>query len=213
MIYSHFIFDLDGTLVDSAAEIHDASCAICSMHRLSMPSIEYIRSMTGAPPGIFFRDHGCKDEDVDRLVFEFREYLAVNAGDPKCVIDGVNQLLDTLKTKDIRISLATTKPSSLASILLDRYQLSGYFSHIQGTEHPLRHKPEPDIINKCLDKAPSLSSVMVGDTTFDIQAAQNASIDSIAVCSGSHAKSILQDASPTLLVDSPRELLAYLQQL
>lgn len=50
MKYAHFIFDLDGTLVDSASEIHQAAAAVCSAYSLAIPSLAYIREMTGSPP-------------------------------------------------------------------------------------------------------------------------------------------------------------------
>ena len=54
MKYSHVIFDLDGTLVDSASEIHEAAAEVCREHELLIPSLDYIRSMSGSPPSLFF---------------------------------------------------------------------------------------------------------------------------------------------------------------
>ena len=52
MKYDHFIFDLDGTLVDSSSEIHEAAVSICRSNSLQIPTLEYIRRMTGSPPVI-----------------------------------------------------------------------------------------------------------------------------------------------------------------
>jgi len=141
MNYAHVIFDLDGTLVDSAAEIHEAAVAVCRAYGLSIPSLAYIREMTGSQPRLFFLDHGCNDTDVEARVAEFRAHLAANAGDPGCVFPAVLPVLKQLNHHSIRISLATTKPSELAATLLARYGLSSYFSHVQGTDPPLQHKP------------------------------------------------------------------------
>ena len=211
MSYHHFIFDLDGTLVDSAHEIHLAAAAICQKHGLSIPTEAYIRRMTGSPPRLFFLDHDCSEENAEGLVVEFRSHLAVSAGDPKYVFPTVIPLLQSLEDKGIRISLATTKPTDLATILLQRYGLAPYFSHIQGTDPPLKHKPHPDIVNACIAKSSVGFSVMVGDTIFDVEAARNAAIDSIAVATGAHSIDHLTRAEPTYLFSSLNQISGVLE--
>jgi phosphoglycolate phosphatase len=211
MKYSHIIFDLDGTLVDSASEIHEAAVAVCREHGLSIPSLEYIRTMTGSPPRLFFVDHGCSEADVEARVAEFRAHLATHAGDPGCVFPSVLPVLEHLQQHSIRISLATTKPSALAASLLERYGLSPYFSHVQGTDPPLQHKPNPDILHACMQHADCAAVAMVGDTVFDVEAAHNAGIDSIAVCSGAHSPERLGEARPTFLFTSLQEIPAILE--
>jgi phosphoglycolate phosphatase len=211
MKYSHIIFDLDGTLVDSASEIHEAAVAVCREHALSIPSLEYIRTMTGAPPRLFFLDHGCREANVEARVAEFRAHLAAYAGDPGCVFPSVLPVLEHLHQHSIRISLATTKPSALAANLLERYGLAPYFSHVQGTDPPLQHKPNPDILVACMQRADCDAVVMVGDTIFDVEAAHNACIDSIAVCSGAHSPERLAEAKPTFLFTSLQEIPAILE--
>lgn len=205
MKYSHIIFDLDGTLVDSASEIHEAAVAVCFEQGLSIPSPDYIRSMTGSPPRLFFLDHGCGEADVEARVADFRAHLATHAGDPGCVFPPVIPVLELLHQHSIRISLATTKPSALAACLLERYGLARYFAHVQGTDPPMQHKPHPDILHACMQKAPPGAVAMVGDTIFDVEAAHNAGIDSIAVCSGAHSPERLAEASPTFLLLSLQE--------
>jgi phosphoglycolate phosphatase len=211
MKYSHVIFDLDGTLVDSASEIHEAAVVVCRAHDLSIPSLAYIRTMTGSPPRLFFLDHGCCEEDVEARVIEFRSHLAAHAGDPACVFPGVVPLLLQLQQHSIRLSLATTKPTALATSLLARYGLAPFFAHIQGTDPPLRHKPYPDILHACIAKAAPDAVAMVGDTIFDVEAAHNAGIDSIAVSYGAHSEERLAEAHPTFLLASLQEIQGILE--
>lgn len=211
MKYSHIIFDLDGTLVDSASEIHEAAVGVCRKHALSIPSLDYIRTMTGSPPRLFFLDHGCSEADTEARVAEFRAHLANHAGDPACVFPDVIPVLEHLHRHSIRISLATTKPSALAASLLERYGLSPYFSHVQGTDPPLQHKPKPDILEACMRQLKGSEVAMVGDTIFDVEAAHNAGIDSIAVCSGAHSPERLAEARPTFLFASLQEITGILE--
>jgi hypothetical protein len=212
MLYSHIIFDLDGTLVDSASEIHDAAVSTSLVHGLDVPSLQYIRTMTGSPPRLFFLDHGCEEAMADQLVGEFRDHLANHAGNPACVFPDVVPLLELLNQHSVRTSLATTKPTKLAAILMERYGLASFFSHIQGTDPPQRHKPHPDILHACLERFDAGSTAMVGDTIFDVEAAHNAGIDSIAVCSGAHSPGQLAAVNPTYLVESFQNLNAILEQ-
>lgn len=212
MKYAHVIFDLDGTLVDSASEIHEAAAAVCSTYGLSIPSLDYIRTMTGSPPRLFFMDHGCSEAEVDIRVAEFRAYLAVHAGNPGCVFPGVIPLLKHLHQHEVRISLATTKPSELAATLLERYGLAPFFSHVQGTDPPLRHKPHPDILHACIRSVEAAPVVMVGDTIFDVEAASNAGMDSIAVSTGAHSTDQLAGARPTFLCTSLAEIPGLLER-
>jgi phosphoglycolate phosphatase len=211
MKYSHIIFDLDGTLVDSVSEIYQAAVAVCSAYDLTIPSLDYIRCMTGAPPRLFFLDHGCGEEDVEVRVAEFRAHLAAHAGNPACVFPDVLPLLKELKQNSALVSLATTKPTKLASTLLERYGLAPFFFHIQGTDPPLQHKPHPDILHACIGKSGSITAVMVGDTVFDVEAAHNAGIDSVAVCSGAHSPDQLAAAKPTYLIESIQQLKSILE--
>lgn len=211
MSYSHIIFDLDGTLVDSVVEIHASAAATCERHGLQQPELAYIQRMTGSPPRLFFIDHGCQDDQVDLLVEEFRQHLGEHAGHPDRVFPGSLPLLMALKDRGIRTSIATTKPTQLAASLLERYGLSPWLDHIQGTDPPLRHKPHPDIILACMNQAPDHQVLMVGDTIFDVQAAQNAEISAAAVCSGAHTREQLQQAAPNHLVDSLTDLFAILE--
>lgn len=211
MKYSHVIFDLDGTLVDSAPEIHEAAVAVCSAHGLSIPSLAYIREMTGSPPRLFFLEHGCGEADVELRVAEFRANLALNAGDPRCVFPSVVPVLEQLQKYSIWMSLATTKPSDLAMSLLARYGLLSFFAHVQGTDQPLQHKPHPDILYACMENISDGPVVMVGDTTFDVEAAHNAGIDSIAISTGAHSRQRLAGAHPTFLCVSMEEVPALLE--
>ena len=210
MVYQHIIFDLDGTLVDSASEIHEAVAFVCAEHGLRIPTQEYIHRKTGSPPIEFFLDHGCELVQAKLLVLIFRQRLAEHAGNPDCVYEGVTQVLADLHQRGKRLSLATTKPSQLAILLLKRYGLASFFAHIQGTDPPLKHKPNPDIIEACISHAPDLKAIMVGDTCFDIEAATQAGIDSVGITLGAHGKEKLSQSEPTFIIERMNELMPLL---
>ena len=211
MKFTHLIFDLDGTLVDSVVEIHAAAAAICHQHGLKSPDLAYIKRMTGSPPRLFFEDHGCSSEDTESLVREFRQHLAEHAGHPDRVFAASKPLLVALNQQGVRTSVATTKPTQLAATLLQRYGLAELLQHIQGTDPPMQHKPHPDILLACIAQQPTAKAMMVGDTIFDVEAAHRAGIASVAVCSGAHSAEELAGAKPTHLAQTLQDLFDILE--
>ena len=207
--YQHFLFDLDGTLVNSINEIYLAAKKICNKYHLQIPKFEYFKTRVGIHPSAFFYDHGARN-NIEQLIEEFREILFNEAGDKSLVFEGAHELLRILKKNNYRISLATTKPTLLAKTLLKRYGLDIYFSYIQGTEDSIRPKPAPDMIIKCISKAKNLKAVMIGDTSNDIKAANSAGIDGIGVCTGAHDREKLETTSAKLVVNNLNELLNHL---
>ena len=204
--YNHFLFDLDGTLVNSMEEIFKAAKSTCERNNLKIPNYEYFKTRVGMHPAIFFEDHGAI-ENIDILIKEFREILFNEAGDKSLVFEGVHELLQLIKKDNSRISLATTKPTFLARKLIPKYGLKNYFSHIQGTENNIRPKPSPDIILKCLSLSKFTNAVMIGDTTSDMLAAQAAGIDCIGVCTGANNRNKLENSPAKIVVETLTELL------
>lgn len=209
--YTHIIFDLDGTLVESAAEIHSAAAHVCFQEGLTIPTVDYIRAKTGNHPSTFFLDHGASENVVEQMVTNFRQKLQRDAGDPACVMDGAQELLARITSCGMWVSLATTKPTELAVLLLHRYGLHGFFDHVQGTDPPLRYKPHPDILNVCISRVPARRALMVGDTTLDLDAATNAGIDSAGICSGTHSIDLLSTRKPTFLLQQLGQLAEVLE--
>lgn len=207
--FDHFIFDLDGTIVNSINEIYSAAIKTCKNNNLSIPTLEYLKKKIGIHPNIFFADHGATS-NLEILVKEFREILYKEAGDPTLVFDGAKILLDLLYKKNKQISLATTKPTILAKTLIERYGVSKYFSFIQGTEEGINPKPAPDMIFKCLSNNNKYSAVMIGDTVSDIKAAQAAGIEAIGVTTGACNKDDLSKSDAIMVVDNLVELIKYL---
>ena len=209
--YNHYLFDLDGTLVDSIHEIFNAAKTICQKNNLIIPTFEYFKTRVGIHPDIFFKDHGAMG-NIDTVVSQFREILFNEAGDNSLVFEGVHEFLQLIKNNNKRISLATTKPTFLAKKLIPRYGLGNYFDHIQGTEKNIRPKPYPDMINKCLSFSECHRAVMIGDTASDMLAAQAAGIDSIGVCTGAHNRNKLENSPAKIVVNDLIELMSLIKK-
>lgn len=112
-----------------------------------------------------------------------------------------------LQRPDMRIAIATTKPTTMAKLVLRHCGLDTYFDQICGTDS-LPHKPNPALLHKVCDdngKTPA-QAIMVGDTDKDIGAAHAAPMTSIGICHGGFSRDQLQTLNPSYLVNDLQDL-------
>jgi phosphoglycolate phosphatase len=142
------LFDLDGTLVDSAGDITSALNYVLTQLGAREKSIREVEPLIGLPAEHLFRDVEAKDKLPD-LVANFREQLAKISGTRTIVYPGVVELLESLTTQGWMLAVATNKPTALAKIVLDRCNLLSYFGAVVGSDL-LPPKPNPAILHACV---------------------------------------------------------------
>lgn len=186
MTPSCILFDLDGTLVDSANAICDAASAAFGELQVLVDAAE-IRPHLGAPLEELFQTFVGSSDDT-RFDLFVRHYIRLHDEHPEAIPDalpGVRETLDDMTNQwGVPFGVATTKPSDRAAQQLQAIGLAHYFHHIQGTDEGMRPKPSPDVILAALDKlgqAASKSVWMVGDTNRDIEAAHEAGLTAILI--------------------------------
>lgn len=199
------IFDLDGTLVDSAADITASKNAVLAERGLPLVGVEDVRPWIGLPPADFF-DHLGLGGDASEAVADFRAHLAVYVGTHSVVYEGVPEALEALGAAGWRLGVATNKPTHLARIALDRAGLLGYFPAVHGPDDR-PGKPDPALIQECMASLGCTDGMMVGDTIVDIQAARAAGVTAVLVTHGVAPGSDLIAAGPDLVVTSFPDLL------
>lgn len=205
MVASLFIFDLDGTLVNSALLIELAVQETLIKNGLECLPDGYISSMVGRPPADFFSKYTDLSL-IERLVSDFRSLLETEPFLSPKVYPGAFELLEEIKRRNLQLAIATTKPTGLATRVLNSVGLLPYFSHVQGSES-LPPKPNPASLLQCMKKLHAKTGVMVGDTEDDVMAAKRAQIPSVVIAHGSRPQEILRNAEPTLMVNNLNQLL------
>lgn len=200
------IFDLDGTLVDSAGDIHLAANTVRSAHGLPSLSLSEASALIGLPAAALFS--ACS-ADPDPLVREFRTVLADVTGTHTTVFPCVEQVLTELQSRGWRLAVATNKPGALAQTVLEKVGLAQYFDVVQGADG-LPPKPDPAVVAAAMGAAAHRTGVMIGDTTMDIEAGKSAGAATIAVAGGSHTVKELAAAKPDMLIGSLCDLAASL---
>ena len=201
------LFDLDGTLVDTAPDLMGAHNHVMKKFGYPQKSLDDIKHIAGRGAWIMmqrtFRDE-IKDEKLKKeMVKEFIDYYAKNINKGSKPIKGVVKFLDWARSKQILMGVCTNKQERLAVDLLKKINLSQYFEYIAGCDTFDFNKPDPrhltnviDIIGGDINK-----SIMIGDSEVDSQSAYNAKIPFILVEEGYTEKNINEIPHKTLIKD------------
>jgi HAD superfamily hydrolase (TIGR01509 family) len=202
-----YLFDIDGTLLDSAQDICGAIQCVLQETDCSPVSFEYLRSFIGLHLLDLFADifPQYSAEQYDELIRRYRAtYLARKHGLTK-VYPGVAEALAELGG---RKSTATTKGTPTTRAVLEQFGLLQFFDHVQGTDG-FPHKPAPDVVLKSLAElgvGPE-DCLFVGDAPADMEAGRRAGVKTCAVRYGYGSRVELERLGPDYWVSDLRELL------
>ena len=189
MVAPLVIFDLDGTLVDTAPDLVETLNVIFA--REGLPPVDYAsaRNMVGGGARMML-ERGLAAEgrvlpatEIDRMVAEFIEYYAAHISDRSRPFPDVEAALDTLSARGFGLAICTNKLEWLSVRLLDVLGLTKRFAAICGQDTFKVAKPDPEILRATIARAGGSpdAAIMVGDSIADIATAQAAGIPVIAV--------------------------------
>ncbi|GHF29246.1 phosphoglycolate phosphatase [Kordiimonas sediminis] len=184
------LFDLDGTLVDTAPDLHRATNHV--MQEIGRPAIDIddVRHMVGQGAKKLMElgleaTGGMNGHDLDTLLPIFLEYYADNLAIDSQLYPDTIGMLETLTGKGIKLAVCTNKPAYLAIPLLEALGIADFFPVITGGDTFPFRKPDPRHLLETQKKlACDGPSLMVGDSINDIAAANNAQWPSVAVSFG-----------------------------
>ncbi len=214
------IFDCDGTLVDSQHLIVAAMSQAFEAARRPPPPRDEILGIVGLSlPEAIWRLSGGEDEDtVMKIRDGYRNAFGALRQDPKHdepMYDGAREaILHLSGHDDIVLGIATGKSRRGVDKLLDRFDLAPCFSTIQ-TADDAPSKPHPGMIERAIDEtgASAANTVMIGDTTFDMEMARNAGVAGLGVSWGYHPVSLLEQAGVHAIADDYAQLLHMLDDM
>ncbi|MCU1525001.1 MAG: haloacid dehalogenase [Microbacteriaceae bacterium] len=181
------LFDLDGTILDSAPGI--TATLAWTFERLGRPIPTPVELLAYVGPPILdsFRDlaHMSPEESAHALEIYRARYLEHGTID-SAVYPGVRELLERIAASDIPLSLATSKPERPAIKMLDRFGLTPYFDAITGASEDEVRSRKADVVAEALNRLEVLGAdvstpVMVGDREHDVQGAAEQGVPTIFV--------------------------------
>jgi phosphoglycolate phosphatase len=214
------VFDLDGTLVDTAPDLINALNFILAREGLPPVPLHVARNMIGAGArkllerGLELEGRHVSLAELDRLTGDFISHYAEHIADASRPFDGLEAALDDLDNAGYRFAVCTNKLEWLSKRLLDRLNLSPRFAAICGADTFGVSKPDPAIFRQTVARAGGelKSAVMVGDAGPDVGVARRAGVPVICVSFG-YTEVPVADLQPDRVIDHMSELRAALEGL
>jgi phosphoglycolate phosphatase len=211
--FSTVVFDLDGTLVDTAPDLINALNFVLAREGLPAVPLQSARSMIGAGArklierGLELEGRHVGPDDITRLTNDFIDRYAAHIADESRPFEGLEAALDELTSRGYRLAVCTNKLEWLSKLLLDELGLSSRFSAICGGDTFGVSKPDPAILKQTVARAGGVlaSAVMVGDAGTDIGVARRAGIPVIGVSFG-YTEVPIADLKPDRLIGHMRDL-------
>lgn len=208
------IFDLDGTLVDSLADLADAVNTTLERHGWPCKNIHEIKSMVGdgliplvmrAVP----KEMLSRQSLMDQVVSEATTFYTDHSLDSTRPYPDIGHLLAELTLRSIKCAVLSNKAHAFASHIVARLFPGGIFAAIQGEIAGIPKKPNPQAAKLLAEKLGFLPSscILVGDSPHDMAAARAAGMSAIGVGWGYRSAEELMDGGAELVISSPLELL------
>ena len=184
------IFDLDGTLADTAPDLLGATNAVLRARERPPLDLTSLRHMVGfGARALIFQAMEASgapvtEEEMPPLVEIFLEHYRAHIADDSFLFPGVTETLTALKQDGARLAVLTNKPQELTDLLLPRLGIENLFAAIYGAGRKSYTKPDPRIFHDVVEDCGGGPAVMIGDSITDLNTARAASAPCVLVSYG-----------------------------
>ncbi|HZI23048.1 MAG TPA: HAD-IA family hydrolase [Gemmatimonadales bacterium] len=203
-----FLFDLDGTLIDSIELILRSYRHTMRTHRGVEPPDDVWMSGLGTPLWVQFRHFTDDAAEIEAMVATYRAYNLAHHDEMVRPYDGVVAAVRRLQQRGGRLGLVTSKLRSGAMRGLKRAGLEDAFAVIVGADDVTHPKPHPEPVLLALERlgAPASGAVFIGDSRHDIECGRAAGVKTAAALWGPFDRSHLEDVAPDYWLERPSDL-------
>lgn len=207
------VFDLDGTLVDTAPDLVGALNFVLQREGLPLVPVASARAMIGAGArklierGLELDGRVMSVADIDRLTRDFIAYYKDHIADASRPFDGLHAALDELERRGFKFAVCTNKLEGLSRLLLAKLEMTSRFVAICGADTFGVAKPDPTILRQTIAQAGGeiSRSIMVGDSGPDVGVARRAGIPVVGVEFG-YTEIPIAELKPDIVIGHMREL-------
>ena len=210
-MYDFYIFDLDGTLLDTLDDLADSVNA--TLHHFSYPlrTLDEIRKFVGnGMRNLIQLSLGGIPENFENILAYFKKYYGENCEKKTKPYEGIIEVLQYLKSQGKKTAIVSNKADYATQVLSKNY-FNGLIDFTIGENEQagVRRKPFPDSVLKAMDffGAKKENTVYIGDSETDIQTAKNAGLRCISVVWGFRDKEYLIKEGATKIITKPSELI------
>ncbi len=210
MSYDTYIFDLDGTLLDTLQDLAASVNYALRQHHMPEHSIDDVRRFVGNGVRRLMEravPEGAANPAFEAAFVTFREYYMEHSLDTTRPYDGILELIHELKQRGCRMAVVSNKMMAATQELVRHF-----FPEIEVAigEHEaagIRKKPAPDTVFAAMQQLGEGSAVYVGDSDVDLATARNSGLPCISVLWGFRDREFLLEHGATTFVEQPREIL------
>jgi phosphoglycolate phosphatase len=201
------IFDLDGTLIDSAPDLANALNQVLAGAGRPSQSVEQVATMVGDGIAVLvergFTATGGLPDDLPGAVEQFRAAYTHVASDRTIMYPGVLDTLTLLRTNGYRMAVCTNKPIAATNIVLRALDLTQFFDAVAGGDTFPTRKPDPGHVTGTLEMLGSSpkQTIMIGDSKNDVAAASKAGLSVVAVSYG-YPRGPVDQLGADLIIDA-----------
>ena len=206
-------FDLDGTLTDSGEGIMNCAELAIRHFSLPVPPLAVMRTFVGPPLRDSFLRVGVRESDIEEAVAVFRSRYTTVGIYENHPYPGVAAMLQTLKERGHTLYVATSKPESMALEVLRHFDLRRYFDVVCGATLDGSRDTKSDVIRYLLQTvSKDDTTLMIGDTEFDVLGAASHGIPTIGVTWGYGNEASMVQAGAAAIAHTMDELVALIEK-
>lgn len=214
-VYKICLFDLDGTITDSAPGIVNSVIYALKKFGIEETDREKLLQFIGPPlTESFHRFYGFTEEESWNAVEYYREYYAEKGIFECTVYEGLEDALKKIKESGRKILVATSKPEVYAKRIIEHFGLTKYFDYIAGMELDGGRGTKAQVIEYALEtcKIKNRDEVlMIGDREHDVFGAESLGIDCVGVLYGFGSREELERAGAKYVISRPEDLINILE--
>ncbi|MBQ9081949.1 MAG: HAD family hydrolase [Clostridia bacterium] len=208
-MYDFILFDLDGTLTDSADGIVNSALHALGKRGIAVSDRSELYKFIGPPlMDSFMQFFGFTHEESVQAVVDYREYYANRGIWENTLYPGIPELLADLKAAGKTVIMATSKPEHFARQIADRLDIAKHFDLIAGSTMDETRTKKSDVITYALAQlnADGARAVMIGDRFYDVVGANALNIPCIGVTFGYGSEEELRTAGAAALAHNTADL-------
>ena len=214
-MYQYILFDLDGTIINSAEGIINCVRYALEDFGITEEDDEKLKAFIGPPLVDSFQEfYHFSEEDAKKATEKYRERYRDKGIFEIEMYDGIEEVFHILKERKKTIALATSKPEVFATRIMEKLGLISYIDVITGSEFDGRRDKKEDVLEEVflrLGNPKPEEVLMIGDRKFDIIGAKAWGVDSVGVTYGFAPEGELEEYGATYIADSPDEILDYVR--